>query len=67
MANVIMLYLQNLCNTEGGDAIQDVLEGMTGQRTVPNIFIGQKHIGGNSDLQGKKNQLPDLLKQVGAV
>jgi glutaredoxin 3 len=40
---------------------------MTGQRTVPSIFINKKHIGGNSDLQGKKGELPQLLKEVGAV
>jgi len=34
---------------------------------VPNIFINKKHIGGNSDLQAKKGQLPDLLKAAGAV
>jgi glutaredoxin 3 len=40
---------------------------MTSQRTVPNIFIGQKHIGGNSDLQAKSAQLPALLKDAGAL
>ncbi|GMG19565.1 unnamed protein product [Ambrosiozyma monospora] len=41
--------------SDGGD-LQDALASITGQRTVPNIFIGGKHIGGNSDLQalGKK-------------
>lgn len=50
-----------------GAALQDALEEITGQRSVPNIFIKQQHIGGNSDLQAKKSQLPDLLKQAGAV
>lgn len=40
---------------------------MTHQRSVPNVFIDHKHIGGNSDLQGKKSQLPELLKKAGAV
>jgi glutaredoxin 3 len=40
---------------------------MTNQRSVPNIFIGQKHIGGNSELQAKKDELPTLLKEVNAV
>ena len=40
---------------------------MTGQTTVPNIFIAQKHIGGNSDLQAKKKELGSLLKDAGAV
>jgi glutaredoxin-related protein len=29
-----------------GDVIQDELFKATGQRTVPNIFIHQEHIGG---------------------
>ncbi|KAJ5615605.1 hypothetical protein N7537_000719 [Penicillium hordei] len=49
-----------------GDAIQSALAEITGQRTVPNIFINKKHIGGNSDLQGKKD-LKDLLKSAGAI
>ena len=40
---------------------------LTGQGTVPNIFIGKQHIGGNSDLQAKKGQLASLLKDAGAV
>ncbi len=53
--------------SDDGSAIQDALEGMTGQRSVPNIFIAKKHIGGNSDLQSQKKDLPDLLKDAGAV
>ena len=52
---------------DDGSAIQDALEEITKQRSVPNIFINQKHIGGNSDLQAKKNELPALLKAAGAV
>ncbi|KAK4153062.1 hypothetical protein C8A00DRAFT_34244 [Chaetomidium leptoderma] len=56
-----------------GDEIQDALQKMTGQRTVPNVFIGQAHIGGNSDLEavvdhgknGKK--IEELLKEAGAL
>ncbi|KAI1793991.1 glutaredoxin [Ganoderma leucocontextum] len=31
---------------EEGDAVQDYLREKTGQRTVPNIFINEKHVGG---------------------
>ncbi|KAI8882984.1 glutaredoxin-1 [Backusella circina FSU 941] len=34
-----------------GQEIQDYLLEKSGQRTVPNIYINQKHVGGNSDLQ----------------
>jgi len=52
---------------EDGAAIQDALEEITGQRSVPNIFIAQQHIGGNSDLQAKKNVLDNLLESAGAI
>jgi len=50
-----------------GSSIQAALKTMTQQSTVPSIFIGQKHIGGNSDLQAKKAELPALLKAAGAT
>lgn len=36
-----------LCNYEGdGSDIQSALAELSGQRTVPNVFISGKHIGG---------------------
>jgi glutaredoxin 3 len=52
---------------EDGSEIQDALEGLTSQCSVPNIFINQKHIGGNSDLQTRKAELPALLEEAGAL
>jgi glutaredoxin 3 len=52
---------------DDGAAIQDALEEITNQRSVPNIFINKKHIGGNSDLQARKAELPTLLKEAGAL
>ncbi|ETI27662.1 glutaredoxin [Cladophialophora carrionii CBS 160.54] len=60
-------FLMELDQVEDGAALQDALEEITGQRSVPNIFIAQNHIGGNSDLQAKKSQLNDLLKSAGAI
>jgi len=60
-------FLMELDEVDDGAALQDALEEITGQRSVPNIFIAQKHIGGNSDLQAKKGQLDGLLKEAGAV
>ncbi|KAI6365546.1 hypothetical protein MCOR25_005320 [Pyricularia grisea] len=51
---------------DDGSAIQDALEKITGQRSVPNIFIGQKHIGGNSDFQALDNS-ESLIKAAGAL
>jgi glutaredoxin 3 len=51
-----------------GDAIQSALAELTGQRTVPNIFINKKHIGGNSDLEKIKGKdLEALLKEACAI
>jgi len=53
---------------DDGSEIQEALEDITGQSTVPNIFIKQKHIGGNSDLQAKKGQaLKGLLADAGVL
>ncbi|KAK3070776.1 Glutaredoxin [Teratosphaeriaceae sp. CCFEE 6253] len=60
-------YILELDQIDDGAAIQDALEEMTQQRSVPNIFIDKKHIGGNSDLQGKKSQLPKLLQAAHAI
>jgi glutaredoxin 3 len=53
---------------EGSD-LQDALEQLNGQRTVPNIYINKKHIGGNSDLQSLRNagKLNGLLKEAGVL
>ncbi|KAK4222520.1 thioredoxin-like protein [Podospora fimiseda] len=58
---------------DDGDDLQNALQKLTGQRTVPNIFINKVHIGGNSDLEavvkkgkdGKK--IEELLKEAGAI
>ncbi|KJR87652.1 glutaredoxin 3 [Sporothrix schenckii 1099-18] len=53
---------------EDGSEIQDALQRLSGQRTVPNIYIGKRHIGGNSDLEAHKNKdLKKLLKDAGAL
>lgn len=49
--------------------MQDALEEISGQRTVPNIYISQQHIGGNSDLQrlGRDGKLKGMLEKAGAL
>ncbi|CAN8069733.1 unnamed protein product [Agarophyton chilense] len=46
-----------------GNAMQQYLLQKTGQRTVPNIFIGGKHVGGCDDVQGldARNELVPML------
>jgi glutaredoxin 3 len=52
---------------DDGPAIQSALAEMTGQSTVPNIFIKQQHIGGNSDILAIQSKLPNILKDAGAL
>lgn len=60
------VYILELDNEDDGAEIQEALQEITGQRTVPSIFIGGKHIGGNSDLQAlkSKDQLESMIKAV---
>ncbi|KAI4267729.1 MAG: hypothetical protein LQ337_008211 [Flavoplaca oasis] len=60
-------FVIEMDQVDDGADLQNALEELSGQRSVPNIYISQKHIGGNSDLQGKKSELPGLLKEAGAV
>jgi glutaredoxin 3 len=50
---------------EDGDQVQNYLHQLTKQRTVPNIFIAQQHVGGCSDLVGlDKKKLSELLAKI---
>ncbi|KAK7373230.1 hypothetical protein VNO80_06629 [Phaseolus coccineus] len=53
---------------DGAD-IQAALLEWTGQRTVPNVFIGGKHIGGCDNTTDLHNQgkLVPLLTSAGAI
>jgi len=50
-----------------GAEVQKVLAKLTGQSTVPNIFIGAKHIGGSDKLASldREGKLLELLQQAG--
>ncbi|KAB2610219.1 glutaredoxin-like [Pyrus ussuriensis x Pyrus communis] len=52
-----------------GAQIQSALGEWTGQRTVPNVFIGGNHIGGcdKTTALHKEGKLVPLLTQAGAV
>jgi len=58
-------FVLELDQVDDGPAIQDALAEITHQRSVPNIFINKNHIGGNSDLQARSAELPQLLKEAG--
>lgn len=52
---------------QDGSEIQKALAEMTGQKTVPNVFINSKHIGGYSDLDSvyRSGKLESLFKDAG--
>ncbi|XP_051136824.1 glutaredoxin-like isoform X1 [Andrographis paniculata] len=52
-----------------GNVIQTALAEWTGQRTVPNVFINGKHIGGCDAVMAKhqQGQLVTLLMEAGAT
>ncbi|KAF2220447.1 thioredoxin-like protein [Elsinoe ampelina] len=53
---------------DDGAAIQDALQEITNQRSVPNIFIAKEHIGGNSDIQALgEGKLKSKLTSAGAL
>lgn len=66
--DVVHINIIELDEMNDGKELQDALYEITGQRTVPNIFIGGKHIGGNSDLQALNSQgkLKGILTDAGA-
>jgi glutaredoxin 3 len=54
-------------NIEGDRAAAAALVQRTGRRTVPQIFIGETHVGGYDDLHALDNagRLDELLTAVG--
>lgn len=61
--------LIELDDESDGDDIQAALLQWTGQRTVPNVFIGGKHIGGCDSVVAKHQagELKKLLTDAGAI
>ncbi|CUM63346.1 uncharacterized protein PRCAT00000918001 [Priceomyces carsonii] len=57
-------YILELDELDDGSDIQEALLELTGQKTVPNVFINGEHIGGNSDVQELKaaGKLDDKIK-----
>mmetsp|Transcript_1827 Transcript_1827/g.3991 ORF Transcript_1827/g.3991 Transcript_1827/m.3991 type:complete len:154 (-) Transcript_1827:234-695(-) len=49
---------------DNGAEIQSALLDMTGQRTVPNVFINGQHLGGNDATQAaaKNGKLEEMMK-----
>ena len=61
--------LVELDQISNGSDIQNALKDISGQRTVPNIYIGGQHVGGNSDLQAlaQQGKLAERLQAAGVA
>lgn len=57
----------DLMSDGDGPKLQAELLRLTGQRTVPNIFVGGTHVGGNSDLQALHHQQLGLTPMLEAL
>ena len=63
----VQFKLVELDQMSNGSTIQDTLQGISGQRTVPNIYINKQHVGGCSELQGleRSKKLGPMLTAAG--
>mmetsp|Transcript_36579 Transcript_36579/g.85508 ORF Transcript_36579/g.85508 Transcript_36579/m.85508 type:complete len:103 (-) Transcript_36579:232-540(-) len=61
--------LVELDQMDNGPTIQSGLASLTGQRTVPNVFIGGKSIGGGDDTAAleRSGELKTMLQAAGAL
>ncbi|GMI18772.1 hypothetical protein TrLO_g14393 [Triparma laevis f. longispina] len=57
-------FIVELDQIDGGADIQNELLSQTGQRTVPNVFVKGKHLGGNDDTMraAANGKLSEMLK-----
>ncbi|MEQ2224604.1 hypothetical protein ILYODFUR_009179 [Ilyodon furcidens] len=51
------------------DSLQDYFLEITGARTVPRVFIGEKCVGGGSDVEAlhRSGKLKGMLESIGAL
>lgn len=63
------LLVINLSHYSNTQEIQSTLQTMTGRRTVPNVFVGGKSIGGGDETHGfqQSGKLIPMLEEAGAL
>jgi len=68
-AEYFVVELDTIDDFPSGDDIQNACHQLTGQRTVPNVFINGTSIGGGSETRAlhSAGKLVPLLKAAGAV
>jgi len=59
----VELHVVELDERDDGDAIQQYLYEKSSQRTVPNVFVNNQHVGGNDDTTAsfKSGKLAKLI------
>jgi len=57
------VVIHELNKMKNGSTIQSTIGSMSGQRTVPSVWIGGKFLGGNSEIQAayKNGKLSSML------
>jgi glutaredoxin 3 len=65
MIGTVQVACHELDEMPNGAAIQDELEVMTGQRSVPNVWVNKQHIGGNDATQAllRSGKLEKMLSK----
>jgi len=47
----VEVVVHEIDNAKDGHKLQQELYRLTGQRSIPNVFVNNKHMGGNDDTQ----------------
>jgi glutaredoxin 3 len=65
----VKYHADELDQLPDGSQMQEELAKLTGQKTVPNIFIGGVHVGGNDALvhAKEKGKLQKLFESAGVT
>ena len=65
----VTYHVMELDVDPSGDAVQVALHHKTGQRTVPNVFIGKQSVGGGEEVASlhRSGKLTEMLKEIGAL
>ncbi len=63
------LLVIDLTKHENTQKVQATLQAMTGRRTVPNVFVGAKSIGGGDETRSfqQSGKLVPMLEEAGAI
>ena len=65
----VNLHVVDLMQYENYSDIQDTLAKLTNRRTVPNIFVGSRNLGGTTEVEGMQlnGKLRGYLERAGAL